>query len=44
MGVEGYIDGEKSLWKRKLMNENKISYKDHEKELIRLEEEAKQPC
>ena len=42
MGVEGYIDGEKVLvGNRKLMNENKISYKDHEKELIRLEEEAK---
>ncbi|PQQ66211.1 heavy metal translocating P-type ATPase [Acetivibrio saccincola] len=42
MGVEGYTDGERVLvGNRKLMRENKISYEHHEKELIKLEEEAK---
>lgn len=42
MGVEGYIDGKRVLvGSRKLMKENKISYEDHEKEIIKLEEEAK---
>lgn len=42
MGVEGNLDGERVLiGNRKLMKENKIDYEKYEKELIRLEEEAK---
>lgn len=42
MGVVGNIEGEQVLvGNRKLMIENEISYEDYEKELIRLEEEAK---
>ncbi len=42
MGVVGYIDGNKILvGNRRLMAENKISHREYEKELVRLEEEAK---
>ncbi len=42
MGVEGTIDGAKILvGNRKLMVGNSISYEAYEKELVRLEEEAK---
>ncbi len=42
MGVIGTIDGEKVLvGNRRLMKENKVPYEAYEKELIRLEEEAK---
>ncbi|WP_130806082.1 heavy metal translocating P-type ATPase [Senegalia massiliensis] len=41
-GVIGMIDGETILvGNRKLMEENKISYESYEKDLIRLEDEAK---
>jgi Cu+-exporting ATPase len=42
MGVEGMIDGQRVLvGNRKLMTENNIHYETYEKELVRLEEEAK---
>jgi Cu+-exporting ATPase len=42
MGVEGVIDGQRVLvGNRKLMTENNIHYETYEKELVRLEEEAK---